>query len=333
MISTHGGLRELSLFTGAGGGLLGTALLGWRPVCGVEILPYNREVLLRRQRDGLLPLFPIWDDARTFDGRPWRGRVDVVTGGFPCQPFSSAGRQRGADDERNGWPWTARILREVRPRVALLENVANLLTHDYFGTILGDLAALGYDVVWDCIPASAVGAPHRRDRLWILAYLADARGGRCCESQEGEVQQSGRTETLGPGAPAGDVADADGEDAQAGCERRGAVCRGDSGGGAPDRTPSGGEALADAVCLDEQGVVTGLADAEGRPGPDERSAGPSDNGGDWWATERGLDRVAHGVPHRVDRLVALGNGQVPPVVVRAWRTLSARALAVPASKC
>lgn len=179
----RGPLRELSLFTGAGGGLLGTALLGWRPVCAVEWEAYPREVLLRRQRDGVLPLFPIWDDARTFDGRPWRGRVEVVTGGFPCTPFSTAGKRLAADDARNGWPWTARILGEVRPRYTLLENVAALLTHGYFGTILGDLAALGYAVRWDCVPASAVGAPHQRDRLWMWGELAhavewDAQAGR-----------------------------------------------------------------------------------------------------------------------------------------------------------
>jgi len=168
-------VNELSLFTGAGGGLLGTHLLGWRPVCAVEIEPYCREVLLRRQRDGVLPLFPIWDDVRTFDGRPWRGLVDVVTGGFPCQPFSVAGKGLGIDDPRNMWPDTIRVIREVEPRYCLLENVPGLLTHEYFGTILGDLVASGFRVRWDCFSAASVGAPHRRDRLWIVAESPSAR--------------------------------------------------------------------------------------------------------------------------------------------------------------
>lgn len=165
-------MNELALFCGAGGGLLASRLLGWRTVCAVERDEYRRNVILARQRDGHLEPFPVWDDVRTFGGRPWRGLADVVSGGFPCQPFSAAGRRRGADDPRNMWPDTIRIIRDVRPRYAFLENVPALLTNRYFGRILGDLAESGYDAVWDCIPACSVGAPHRRDRLWILAYPA-----------------------------------------------------------------------------------------------------------------------------------------------------------------
>lgn len=121
--------RELSLFSGAGGGLLGTKLLGWRPVCYVEKDPYCQRVLQARIRDGYLDDAPIWDDINTFDGRRWRGCVDIVTAGFPCQPFSMAGRRKGDSDERNLWPDTVRVIREVGPRVVLLENVAGLLTH------------------------------------------------------------------------------------------------------------------------------------------------------------------------------------------------------------
>jgi len=106
-------MRELSLYTGSGGGLLGTHLLGWQTVCAVEIEEYARDVLLKRQKDGLLPKFPIWDNAKTFNGEEWRGRVDVVTAGFPCQPFSVAGKRKGELDERNMWPDTYRIIREV----------------------------------------------------------------------------------------------------------------------------------------------------------------------------------------------------------------------------
>jgi DNA (cytosine-5)-methyltransferase 1 len=114
-------LNELALFAGAGGGLLASRLLGWQTVCAVELEPYCREVVLRRQRDGLLDLFPIWDDVRTFDGRPWRGVVDIVSAGFPCQPFSVAGQRHGKNDERNLWPDTARLLGEVGCRYTILE--------------------------------------------------------------------------------------------------------------------------------------------------------------------------------------------------------------------
>ena len=168
-------MNELALFAGIGGGLLGTKLLGWNPICAVEINPYRRRVLLQRQQDGFLGRFPIWDDARTFDGTAWRGRVDVVTAGFPCQPFSVAGRQRGEADERNLWPETIRIIREVGPRFAFLENVPGLLVHPCFGTILGELAESGFGVRWRCLSAAELGAPHRRGRLWIVAH-ADKEG-------------------------------------------------------------------------------------------------------------------------------------------------------------
>lgn len=167
----NGKINELALFAGIGGGLIGTHhFLKWKCVCAVERIPYRQESLLRRQRDGLLPLFPIWNDVRTFDGKPWRGIVDVVTAGFPCQPFSISGKQEGEKDERNMWPETIRIIREVGPDFAFLENVPGLLSFDYFGTILGDLAEAGYDAVWTTISSKNLGAPHKRNRLWILAH-------------------------------------------------------------------------------------------------------------------------------------------------------------------
>ncbi len=237
-------MNELSLFSGAGGGLLGSALLGWRTVAAVEINPYCREVLLRRQLDGVLPMFPIWDDARTFDGTQWAGRCDVVSAGFPCQPFSIAGKQAAEDDPRNMWPDTARILGEVQPRFALLENVPGLLTegHGYLWRILADLTALGFDAVWDCFPASSVGAPHKRDRLFILAYAHGIR----------QLQQEG-----------------------------------------PEQNERG---WAGYSCKESRII--------------------------WWASEPNLGRVAHGVASRMDRIKALGNGQVPAVVVSAWNHLN-----------
>jgi len=122
-------MNGLALFAGAGGGILGGLLLDWRTVCAVEIDPYCAGVLLARQNDGVLPPFPIWDDVRTFDGAAWRGIVDVVSGGFPCQDISCAGRGAGIDGERSGlWSEMARIVGEVRPRYVLVENVP-ALTH------------------------------------------------------------------------------------------------------------------------------------------------------------------------------------------------------------
>ena len=181
-------MNELALFAGIGGGILGGKLLGWRTVCAVERDAYCREILLRRQEDGSLEPFPVWDDVRSFDGKPWRGKVDIVTAGFPCQPFSVAGEQKGEDDERNMWPDTIRIIREVGPRWVLLENVPGLLVYQYTHAIFGELAEMGYDCRWGCISAASVGANHRRDRLWILA---DADRMRKSQQEGGKQDQRG----------------------------------------------------------------------------------------------------------------------------------------------
>ena len=124
-----GAQNVMELFAGAGGGIYGGLLLGHTPVCAVEIVAKNRELLLQRQRDGVFPRFPVWDDVRTFDGNPWRGVVDVVSGGFPCTDISSAGRGAGIDGEQSGlWREMARIVREVRPRYVFVENSPMLIT-------------------------------------------------------------------------------------------------------------------------------------------------------------------------------------------------------------
>ncbi|HGK8963796.1 TPA: DNA cytosine methyltransferase [Pseudomonas aeruginosa] len=168
-------MNELSLFAGAGGGILGGHLLGWRTVCAVEFEPYAASVLVARQNDGILPPFPIWDDVRTFDGRPWRGLVDVVSGGFPCQDISAAGNGAGIYGERSGlWREMARIVGEVRPRFVFVEN-SPLLVRRGLAVVLGDLTELGYDSGWCVMGAADVGAPHQRDRIWIVAHANDGR--------------------------------------------------------------------------------------------------------------------------------------------------------------
>lgn len=163
-------MNELHLFAGAGGGILGGMLLGHTTVCAVEIEPYPRKVLLQRQRDGILPRFPIWDDVTTFDGRPWRGLVDVVCGGFPCQDISAAGKGAGLSGERSGlWAEMRRIIGEVEPRYVFVEN-SPMLTLRGLGVVLGELAEMGYDARWGVLGAIDAGAPHERERIWILAH-------------------------------------------------------------------------------------------------------------------------------------------------------------------
>lgn len=150
-------MNELHLFAGAGGGILGSELLGMRTVCAVELESYPASVLLARQNDGLLPPFPVWDDVRTFDGRRWRGLVDVVSGGFPCQDISAAGKGAGIDGTRSGlWKEMHRIINEVRPEFAFLEN-SPLLVGRGLARVLGDLAEIGYDAEWLVLGADDVG--------------------------------------------------------------------------------------------------------------------------------------------------------------------------------
>ena len=164
-------MRELHLFAGAGGGILGGILLGHTCVCAVEIEPYRRKVLLQRQRDGILPRFPIWDDIRTFDGRPWLGLVDIVAGGFPCQDIAPSSKTRtGLDGERSGlWTEMRRVVCEIGPTFVLVENSA-IITSAGLGRILSDMASMGYDARWGVFSAADVGARHERERMFLLAH-------------------------------------------------------------------------------------------------------------------------------------------------------------------
>jgi DNA (cytosine-5)-methyltransferase 1 len=159
-------MNVLDLFSGIGGFSLGLERAGMRTVAFCEIDPFCQRVLRKHWPD-----VPIYDDVRTFNGVP----ADVICGGFPCQDISVAGKGAGIGGARSGlWSEYARIIGEVRPRYVIVENVSALLGRG-LGRVLGDLAALGFDAEWHCIPASAVGAPHRRDRIWIVAHTAGAR--------------------------------------------------------------------------------------------------------------------------------------------------------------
>lgn len=163
-------MNELALFAGAGGGLLASNLNGWSTRCAVEIEKYPREVLLHRQQDGCLDRFPIWDDVNTFEGKPWAGHIDIITGGFPCQDISAAGKGAGITGERSGlWKEYKRIVNEVGPKFVFAEN-SPLLRSRGLGTVLKDLDELGYDCRWCVLGAWHLGGPHKRNRMWVLGY-------------------------------------------------------------------------------------------------------------------------------------------------------------------
>lgn len=166
--AAHNALTVGSLFSGIGGIDLGLERAGLDVRWMVERDPYCQGVLRRHWPD-----IPLYDDITTTD---WKDveRVDVVAGGFPCQPFSYAGLRAGVGDDRWLWPAIVACLRALRPRYVLLENVAALLSDaDAFGAVLGDLHLLGFDAEWSTLPACAVGAPHTRDRVFVLAYATN----------------------------------------------------------------------------------------------------------------------------------------------------------------
>ena len=163
-------MNELHLFAGAGGGILGGLLLGHRPLCAVEFDSHARSVLLARQKDGVLPRFPIWDDVCTFSGKEWAGKIDIICGGFPCQDISSAGKGKGITGEKSGlWKEMQRIIYEIRPQYVFAEN-SPLLVGRGLTTVLCDLAKMGYDSRWCVLGASVFGGWHIRERCLVLAY-------------------------------------------------------------------------------------------------------------------------------------------------------------------
>ena len=270
-------MNELSLFTGTGGGLLGSILLGWQTIGAVEIEEYPCKVLEQRQKDGILPEFPIWQmDIREFNTRIapfYKGKVDVITAGFPCQPFSVAGQRKAEQDERNQWPNLIKCLYIIRPQFAYLENVPGLLATDYIRRIYGDLAEAGYNARWCVLGADDCGVPHRRKRWWLLADSPQQNDGSSGAKEDGgQIQQSGECNIQG------DVP----------------IALSERCPGWPGLQKTTGEARR-------------ISTKRTMP---------------WWTTEPRLGRVAHGVANRVDRLKAIGNGQVPEVVRTAWELLS-----------
>lgn len=258
-----------SLFSGVGGLELGLERAGLGPVLWqAEQDPYCQRVLAKHW-----PEAKRYDDVRDIDGSA--ERVDIICGGFPCQDVSNAGKRAGMAGERSGlWREFARIVRELRPRFVVVENVSALLGRG-FGDVLGDLAACGYDAQWDCIPAAAVGAHHRRDRLFIIAHA----NGEHCGLQPRRGSGQSRSDSAQPAHDGKEeyVADAHRKH----LERCGQTVRSHAGEGLQSN-------------------------------PNGRDSGERASDG-WWSSEPSVGRVADGVPARAHRLRALGNAVVPQV--------------------
>ena len=273
-----------SLFSGIGGIDLGLERAGMQVIWQSEIDPYCSRVLAKHW-----PSVPNLGDITTIDWGTVE-RPDVICGGYPCQPWSYAGVRRGENDPRHLWPHMLTAIRRLRPRFALLENVPGHLSMG-FGRVLGDLAESGYDTQWDCIPATAVGAPHRRDRVFIVAYPQRDE----LRLEPVGVARGGDTSVAGNDGTQCDVADTDGE------------------GWGPGEYELPG-------CIAAQGPSRPIVQSRGRclgePWP--RPGHAPD-----WAVEPDVGRVAHGVPNRMDRLKGLGNAVVPQVAEYVGRMIMA----------
>ena len=309
--SNDGCLRELALFAGAGGGILGGHLLGWRTVCAVEWEQYPASVLCARQNDKILPPFPIWDDVQTFDGKPWRGIVDVVSGGFPCQDISAAGKGTGIDGERSSmWKHMARIIGEIRPQYAFVENSPMLVTRG-LERVLANLTSIGYDCKWVVMGAADVGANHKRNRIWIRARRNDVFSHsehdrlRRWEQQQKSIKKEARN-----------VADTDlpqfKRERQPFGVYEGLTRVRDNGAFISNDTN-----IKKTRRSEYKEFVSTTKNCNWKTNNIE-SIGRSEQ----WATEPNVGRVANGVASRVDRLKAIGNGQVPLCAATAWRILS-----------
>ncbi len=290
-------LKTLDLFSGIGGFSLGLERTGgFKTVAFCEIEEFPRRVLAKHWPD-----VPIHRDVRELKAEHV-GAVDVICGGFPCQDISTAGKGAGLAGERSGlWSEYARLVGELRPAYVIVENVAALLGRG-LGTVLGDLAALGYDAEWHCIPASAVGATHRRDRLWIVAYPGSGQF-------EGE---------LVGGENCGTPSRGEGGDAGEGQASHGKRLRLELGAGSASVAVGVGQGL-EGRSLDREGAGQWTAGQGVRSHPGH------------WLPEPDVGRVAHGVPSRVHRLRALGNAVVPQIPELIGRAiLKAEGLTAPA---
>lgn len=264
-------MKVLDIFSGIGGFSLGLERAGMETVAFCEIEPYCRKVLKKHWPD-----VPIYEDVRKLDGNQFRGTVDLVCGGFPCQPFSTAGKRRGQEDDRHLWSEMLRVIREVQPAFVIGENVAGFVSMA-LDDMLSDLESEGYTCQAFIIPACAINAQHRRDRVWVLATNTEYVRGSEQKREHQRAEEPNGSSPNGLGAWQ-DVADSNSERLQESIRsrigslqkqnesfKRGKSCRGN---------------------------------AEARHS---------------WDVEPGVDRVAHGVSNRVDRIRGLGNAVVPQI--------------------
>lgn len=281
---TRGVVTHGSLFTGIGGFDLGFERAGIKTLWQVENDKYANKVLTKH-----------WPEVKRYgDIREVRSpeRVDIISGGFPCQPFSVAGKQRGKQDDRYLWPEMLRVIAQVKPRWVVAENVAGIIRLS-LDKVLSDLEAEGYSVGAVVLPAAAFDAPHRGDRVWIIAHTTDSRTKNMRKGENEVLANSGRKLRKGSIKQEANEDEAGKRDAN--------KYKRSSGSSKPDVADTSAQGL-----------------QRGKRGSSERSRPSSQSR---WPVEPDVGRVAHGIPSRVDRLKCLGNAIVPQIAEHIGRMM------------
>lgn len=318
-------MKLLDLFAGIGGFSLAAHWMGWETVAFVERDKFCQRVLRKNFGDDI----EIYDDITTFSGQPFRGRVDIISGGFPCQPASEAGKRKGKDDDRYLFPEMLRVVDEVRPAWVVPENVRGLLYVDdgrLFEEICSSMESIGYAVQTFCVPASSVGAPHRRDRLWLIAH--DTECPRCAgrASSPQTVTDSDRAKDGLSQSANSDTSDTEHERRNNRSDN--GLGRNDHGNGrTSEARGNAGIGRVRADTSPNRSIVTNakgpkLADS-GRTAEQDGRSGPTNRRWNepWPEVAARFCRVDDVVPNRVDRLKALGNAIVPKIAYEIFKAI------------
>jgi DNA (cytosine-5)-methyltransferase 1 len=311
-----------------------------RVIAYVEIEAFAIANLVAKMEAGKLAPAPIWTNLKTFPAHLFRGAADIITGGYPCQPFSAAGKRAGADDPRHLWPFIRQHVQTIKPARCFFENVEGHISLG-LSSVISDLEEDSYRATWGIFSAEEVGAPHRRKRVFIMGdseydglLASEKRGSDLEDGYRAKERQIEAVELKGAGQPnCGANLSASNEVADTGSK---GLQGGEGGGGTSKKGQSdrhsttGSEELPNAVGTRSEAGLSRQkrSNKEGHAGKLNYSCSQQCRGKNsvQWSVEPGLGRVVDGCANRVDRIRLLGNGVVPQTAAKAWQVLDARFL-------